>query len=69
MSTGTFAHYPGEPEEVTADHVAALEREREFRDTQGASDLVKQIDAELYRIRGDKAGRQTRLRGDVGEAA
>ena len=59
-----FAHHPGETEEQTADHVAALEAERAHFVAHDKADRVKAIDAELARLRGGSA-KTTRLRGDA----
>lgn len=62
----TFAHYPGEDPEQTAEHVAALEVELEGARQRGENENAKQIEAELKRIRGEKA-KQTRPRGAAAE--
>lgn len=58
-----FAHFPGEPDELTAAHVAALETELKSRTVRGLD--TDGVQAELDRLRGTATrGKRTRLRGE-----
>ena len=58
-----YAHFSGEPDELTAAHVAALETELKSRTVRGLD--TDGVQAELDRLRGTATrGKRTRLRGE-----
>jgi hypothetical protein len=60
-----FAHHPNEADEQRDEHVAALETELASVEQQGRKDRVKDVEAELARVRGAGQQKSTRLRGDA----
>jgi hypothetical protein len=64
--TKPFAYFEGEDPEQTEAYIASAEVQLEGAKQRGETEAVKNIEAELKRVRGGStAKKQTRIRGEV----